>query len=89
MFTRRVRVIKLSKIAHFLVFSDDDSKKSSHHFGKIFNAPERSYDPFQKLVQLIDFGVAIREILRVKVSEKLLSHQTNTQILYFKRFTSC
>ena len=42
-FTPRVIVIKMSKMAHFSVFSADDSKKLVRVWAKYLSAPERSY----------------------------------------------
>ena len=38
MFTPRIRVIRMSQIAHFLNFLLITAKKNSHSFRKIFNA---------------------------------------------------
>ena len=43
MFTPQVMVIKMSKIAHFLVFSADASKKSVTVWTKYLRTCERSY----------------------------------------------
>ena len=43
MFTLEVMVIKMSKMAHFFVFSADGSKKPVTVWAKYLSAPERSY----------------------------------------------
>ena len=43
---------------------------------------------FQKMVWLINFGVIVREIMRIKISEKLLSQQQNSKTLYFQGLKS-
>ena len=43
MFTPQVMVIKMSKVAHFFVFSTDTSKKSVIVWAKYLRASERPY----------------------------------------------
>ena len=42
-FAPRVMGIKMSRMAHFLCFSADDSKKLVTVWAEYFSAPERSY----------------------------------------------
>ena len=60
MFPPRVIAIKVSKMA---------AKKSVTASGKCLNAPETFYWVLSKMVWLIDFGVKVREILRVEISK--------------------
>ena len=43
----------------FFVFADDN-KKVSHILGEIINAPERSYESFQKMVCIVNRFLSYR-----------------------------
>ena len=55
-------VIKMSKVAHFFVFSADGSKKSVTVGQSISVHLKGLVELFQKMIWLIGFGVTIREI---------------------------
>ena len=61
-FTPRVIVIKMSKMAHFSVFSADDSKKISQSLGKIFKCTWKILlNSFKKMIWFIGFGVTVHK----------------------------
>ena len=62
MFISRVKVIKMSKIAHFFVSSADNSKRLATVWAK-----HLSETFFQKMVRLIVVGATVHEILRVEI----------------------
>ena len=59
----------------FLYFLLMTAENLSQSGAKYFGAPERSCQIFHKMVWSMGFGVTICEILRVEISEKLLSQQ--------------
>ena len=66
-FTPRVMVIKMSKVAHF------------SHF--LLMTAKNAMVWLMKMVWLIGFGGIVLEILRVEILKTLLSQQKNTIIL--------
>ena len=63
MFSPRIMVIKMSKMAH-------EGKKLVTLWAKYLRTPEKSYfQLFQTIVRLTGFGVTILEILRVEMSK--------------------
>ena len=55
---------------------------------KCLRAPE-SIEFLQKMMWLIDFGVTVREILRIEILRKLLSQPKKYQNFEFSGLTSC
>ena len=63
MFTSRVGIIKISQTAHFLHFLLMTAKKVIIFWAKYLMQKKDLIESFQKIIWLIDFGVAIRQIL--------------------------
>ena len=63
MFTSRVGIIKISQIAHFLHFLLMTAKKVIIFWAKYLMQKKDIIESFQEIIWLIDFGVAIRQIL--------------------------
>ena len=75
MFTSRVGIIKMSQIAHFLYFLLMTAKKVITFWAKYLMQQKDLIESFQKIIWLIDFGVAIRKILTLYLI-KLKNDQT-------------
>ena len=83
MFIPRVTVIKMSQIAHILYFLLMATKNVVTIWAKYLMHQKILTECFQKMVWLLGFGVAIHEILRVEISEKVLSQQNIPKFCIF------
>ena len=84
MFTPRVMVIKILKMAHYLHFLLMTAKSQSQFWQNIWVLPKGLIEFFHKIVWLIGFGVTVRKILRIEISKKLLRHQKSPKSCIFK-----
>ena len=89
MLTPRVTVIKTSQIAHFFLFSADESKTLVRVQAKSLSAPQRYYwdfsenEMFNRLWSYHSWNAEGRNIRKTAELVK------NIEILYFQWLTSC
>ena len=84
MYTPRVIIIKMSKMVHFFCIFGWRQQKNNQ-FGQNNQVQLRDLtELFQKKVWLIGFEVTVCEILRVKISKKLVSQQKLPKPCIFK-----
>ena len=85
-FTPRVMVIKIKKMAHFLYFSADDSKKVVTVLAKDLSALERYHQVFSKTCMVNSlWSYCLPDIGGRNI--KKTDESKNTEILFFQEFT--
>ena len=84
MFISRAMIIKTSAIADFVYFLLMAAKKLVTVWVKILVHLKDLIEFFQKMIGFIGLRVIVREILRVKISEKLFSQQKIPKSCIFK-----